>query len=626
MFRLTPRTRMKDEWRESRLFLARLAIAGAVMAVLFCVLIGRLAYLQIVRHEHYATLSESNRVRLEPITPNRGLIFDRNGVILAENVPNWQLEIVPEQVANLDDTMARLAEIVEVRPADRDRFYKQLRTQRRFQPVPLRFRLSEEEVARFAINRHRFPGVDIETRLTRRYPFGPLTAHVVGYVAAINEEELARLDPAEYAGTLVIGKTGVERSHEAELHGHPGTRQVETNAQGRPLRVIATTPPVPGADLYLSIDIRLQRVLDTALGDYKGAAVAIDPRNGEVIALASHPSYDPNPFVDGIDAETYAALRQDPRLPLYNRYLNGQYPPGSTIKPFLAWAAINAGLAPESRQALCTGRYFLEGNPRPYRDWLRTGHGATDLHRAIAESCDVYFYEVGRELGIDRMHAALAQFGFGRATGIDLPGEFAGLLPSREWKRRVRRDKWYLGETIITSIGQGYLLATPLQLAQATALLAMRGRGFRPSLLHAVRDPVSGRLVPHEPEPLAPVEARHPRAWQRVIDAMVAVVHGPAGTARTSGAGAAYHMAGKTGTAQVFSLGKDETYDEDSVAEELRDHGLFIAFAPAEDPRLALAVIIENGGGGSRVAAPVARQIFDAWLMPQTETTAHAAR
>jgi len=610
---MSRRTRVKDEWQEARTFSTRMVVGGVITLALFAILVVRLVHLTVVEHDRYLVLSEGNRVRVEPVVPNRGLIYDRNGVLLAENTPNYQLEVVPEQVPDLDGALTRIATIVELRPADLERFAAARRTQRRFLPIPLRLRLSEREVANFSVQRHAFPGFEIEARLTRNYPYGALTAHAIGYVAAINEQELAKLDPARYAGTQSIGKLGIERAYEEVLHGIPGDRQIETNAQGRALRELRVTAPAPGQDVHLNLDVRLQQAADAALGDRKGAVVAIDPRDGAVLAFVSKPTYDPNLFVDGIDRETFTALNGDPRRPLNNRALNGVYPPGSTVKPLVAMAGLEHGLG--GRRALCTGEWFLPHQRRPYRDWNRYGHGTVDLKRAIAESCDVWFYELGRDLGIDRLHDDLARFGLGQRTGIDLSGEARGLLPSREWKRRQKHEAWYLGESVITAIGQGYMLATPLQLAHATALLSHRGAGHAPSLVRATHDPATGAMVERHGAEVPLIEARA-ASWTTVIAAMEEVVNGPAGTARAVGAGAAYRFAGKTGTAQVFSLGMTQRYDAEALPEHLRDHGMFIGFAPVADPVVALAVVVENGGGGAHSAAPVARLVFDAWLAP----------
>jgi penicillin-binding protein 2 len=611
---MSRRTRVKDEWQEASTFGTRMVVGGAVTLTLFAILVTRLVFLTVVEHDRYLVLSDGNRVRVEPIVPNRGLIYDRNGVLLAENTPNYQLEVVPEQAGDLDQALARIATIIELRPADLERFAEARRTQRRFLPIPLRLRLSEKEVAAFSVQRHAFPGFDIEARLTRNYPYADLTAHSIGYVAAINERELKELDPSRYAGTQSIGKLGIEKAYEDALHGVPGAREIETNAQGRALRELKVTAPTPGQDLQLNLDIRLQQAADAALGAFKGAVVAIDPRDGAVLAFVSKPSYDPNLFVDGIDHRTYDGLNGDPRRPLYNRALNGVYPPGSTIKPMVAAIGLEANMV--GRRAFCKGEWFLPGQKRPYRDWKKGGHGGVDLERAISESCDVWFYELGRDLGIDRLHDGLDRFGLGRRTGIDLTGEVKGLLPSREWKKKAKREPWYLGETVISAIGQGYMLATPLQLANAAALLATRGKSQEPMMVRTQRDPATGAVTTKSGAARPRIEIR-PSSWDTILHGMELVVHGEQGTARASGAGAAYRFAGKTGTAQVFTLGINQKYDEAALPEHLRDHGLFIAFAPYEKPTIAIAVVVENGGGGSRAAAPVARRILDSWLTGQ---------
>lgn len=610
---------IKDPARETRLFSRRVLFAALIALLALGGLVSRMVYLQVIEHRHFTTLSEGNRVRIEPVAPTRGLIYDRNGVLLAENRPTYQLEITPEQVDDMQGTLQRLSELIDVRPADLERFNRLLKTERRFQPIPLRTDLSAEEVARFSVNRYAFPGVDIKARLSRYYPYGKDTAHVVGYVGSISESELQAVDAARYAGTNVFGKTGIERTYESILHGEPGYQQLETNAQGRTVRVLDRKPPVPGKDLYLNLDIRMQQAAEAALGDYKGAVVAVEPQSGAVVALVSKPSFDANLFVNGIDQKTYDELRKDKRQPLFNRFLNGHYPPGSTIKPFLGLAGLADNVAFARHSTFCSGEFFLEGNPRPYRCWKRYGHGLIDLHNAIEQSCDVYFYQLALELGIDRIHDFLDHFGFGKKTGIDLTGEFSGLLPSREWKRRTRGQPWYPGETVITGIGQGFMLATPLQLGQATALIAAHGRGGRLTLLKGTEDRITRAYAPAQDRPYPVIDAGREQYWNQIVSAMVDVVNGPHGTARAVGYQTKYTMAGKSGTAQVFSLARGEEYDESQVPEELRDHGLFIAFAPAQDPKLAVAVVVENGGGGSHVAAPVAKQVLDAYLLHDAE-------
>jgi penicillin-binding protein 2 len=610
---MTPDTPLKDYLRDSRLINQRAIIALVVSVALILLVVARLVYLQVLHHEHFTTLSRDNRVKLVAVPPTRGLIYDRNGVLLAQNIPSFSLEVVPEQVKDLKKTLAELRQIIEISDADIERFQKSMRRRPRFEGLPLRFHLSEEEVARFAINRPRFPGVDIQARLRRDYPAGMLAAHVLGYVGQISEEELQQVDASNYTGTSHIGKTGVERFYEPLLHGRVGVQQIEINAQGRLLRVLEETAPVPGVNLYLSLDLRLQMAAEAALGEYTGAIVAIDPRNGEVLALVSRPSYDPNLFVGGIDPITYAALQNSPDRPLYNRALRGQYPPGSTIKPFMGLAGLEYGVITPSHRTYCPGWFRLAGSEHKFRCWRHGGHGTVDLQRAVVESCDVFFYDLALALNIDRMHAFLDQFGLGRKTEIDLPGELTGLLPSRAWKRTAREQGWYPGETIINGIGQGYMLVTPLQLAAATAYLANHGLRMQPRVLYARQDPHSGKLDLERPRTLGAIPMPQAMNWDSIIGAMTQVVHGPNGTARAIGIGVPFRIAGKTGTAQVFGLKQDEKYDKNKVPEELRDHALFVAFAPADNPRIALAVVVEHGGSGSGAAAPLARQILDAY-------------
>ena len=612
------RITLKDHFLETRLFTTRVVVALVLMVLALAGLIGRLFVLQVVKHDLYTTESEDNRVKIVALPPNRGLIFDRNGVALADNLPSYHLEITPEQVHDMRSTLQRLGTIIDLRAEDLDRFHKLLKRARRFDQIPLRFHLSEEEVARFSLDRYRYPGVDIAVDLSRHYPFGKYTVHALGYVGRIDENELQNLDPANYSGTTHIGKIGLEKSYETQLHGTVGYQQVETNAQGRVLRVLETTPPVAGQNLYLNIDYRLQIIAAAALGDVDGALVAIDPNTGGVLALVSSPAYDPEPFVNGIDRPTYRALNEDPDKPLYNRALRGQYPPGSTIKPFLGLAGLAMGATTGDHRIFCPGFFQLPGVEHRYRDWRPAGHGSVDLTDAIIQSCDVYFYQLALSLGIDRIDDFLGRFGFGRNTGIDVLEEKAGLLPSRAWKRRVRKQDWYNGETLITGIGQGYLLVTPLQLASATATMAMRGQRYAPRLVYATQNPGGGAL-----KLLAPV-AQHsvanvaPQFWQQVLDAMTGVVNNAHGTARIIGIGAPYLIAGKTGTAQVFSVKQGEKYHKEGLDEKLRDHALFVTFAPVEQPRIAIAVIIENGGHGGSVGAPVARTVMDQYLLYST--------
>lgn len=619
--------RLKDHWAEQRLFGRRVFAATVVIFLLVAALGARLYYLQVVRHQHFSDLSQGNRIRIEPLPPSRGLILDRHGEPLALNRPAYQLELIREQTPDVEDTLARLVQIGLLTDADLERTRRAIRARRSFDAVPIRLQLSEEELARFAVNRPDFPGVEVRPRLTRHYPQVGTGVHALGYVAAISEADQQRIDVANYSGTTLIGKLGVERAFESELHGETGYQQLLVNAQGRRVaRVGLSTPeltrrePVAGSDLYLSLDANLQRVAEEALAGQRAAVVAIDPRNGDILAFVSTPTFDPNGFARGLTHAEYGALSNDIDIPLYDRALRGVYPPGSTIKPFVALAALELGVVRPEARRLCRGAFQLPGSSHRYRDWKRSGHGSVDMHMAIAVSCDVYFYGVSAEMGIDRMHGFLSKFGLGEETGIDIAGERTGVLPSTDWKRKAFKRKelqtWFPGETVIAGIGQGFMLTTPLQLAHATATLAMRGQRFAPRLVRAVRDARSGEVRELPPRPLPPVVVSDPTYWDVVIGGMVGVTNDPWGTARRSQQGAPYKIAGKTGTAQVFSIGQNQRYDEKEIDERLRDHALFVAFAPADDPQIALAVLVENGRSGSGTAAPIARKVFDAFLLP----------
>lgn len=605
---------IKDFSRESYLASARAVTAAIIVGLLTLALVGRLAHLQVLKHQHFTTLSENNRVKIVPVAPTRGLIFDRNGEVLAQNLPAYGLEVVPELVEDVDALISELREIIEITDADEEEFLAVLARKPRFEKIPLRLRLDDQEVARFAVNRHRFPGVDIDARLTRNYPHGELGVHLVGYVGRIDKRELDSIDQADYRGTSHIGKTGLEASHEDWLHGKVGYQRVETNAQGRILRVLERHDPVPGSNLFLTMDVKLQRTAEAALGDERGAIVALEPLTGAVLAMASTPRFDPNLFVHGIDVDTYRSLQRSPERPLFNRAINGQYPPGSTIKPFLGLAGLEHNIGHAQGKSWCPGWFRLPGRERKYRDWKKHGHGRIGLRDAIVQSCDVYFYELALALGIDRMHEFLSSFGFGARTGIRLGGESPGLMPSRTWKRNARGQSWYPGETVITGIGQGYMLTTPLQLASAAAAIATRGTRMRPRIVDRAVDPGSGETEAVEPETNATISSFDAANWKRIVEAMAGVVHGPRGTAKRINAGIAYRMAGKTGTAQVVGIGQNEEYDADKLDKRFHDHGLFIAFAPVEEPQIAVAVIVENGGTGSNSAAPLARIVIDAWL------------
>lgn len=606
---------IKDILRESQLFKSR-AIAAMVFVVLLTLgVVARMVYLQVVSHEHFSTLSQGNRVKILPIPPTRGLIYDRNGVLLADNQPSYTLEVVPEQVKDMDLTLARLREIIAISDDDLERFNKQRRRQRRFDSIPISYRLSTEEVARFAVQRHRFTGVDIHARLYRYYPYKESTAHVLGYVGRIDEKELKKVDASNYSGTSHIGKNGLEKTYEDALHGTVGYQRVETNAQGRIIRVLERTQPQPGMDLHLTLDIKLQQAAEAALGEHNGAVVAIDPESGGVLALVSKPGFDPNLFVNGISRKAYRAYSTSGDKPLFNRSLRGQYPPGSTIKPLVGLAMLEHETATSDESHYCPGFYSLPNTEHRYRDWKKTGHGKTNLDKAIQQSCDVYFYITSQKLGINRMHDYLGEFGLGKKTELDITGELSGLNPSRSWKKRVKGQPWYPGETLITSIGQGYSLSTPLQLAQATATLARRGERLKPRLVEALHNPLGQYFQLRPTEAQGQVEIRDPANWDQIIESMRKTVHGIRGTARKIGLDAQYQIAGKTGTAQVFTVKQDEEYDEEAIKKKLRDHALFVSFAPVDKPRIAVAVIAENGGSGSSTAAPIARKVMDTYLV-----------
>ncbi len=607
---------LKDPHRESRIYSARTVTAILIMLALLGVILGRYYGLQITDYETYRTQSESNRVKLQPLPPKRGLIYDRNGVLLADNRPSFTLSVIKERVPDLEATLAELRQLVPVSDSEVAKFRERLQRRRPYEPVPLHFRLNGDERARLAVNRYRLPGVVVEAQLLRHYPHGALFSHALGYVGRINEREAFELDETDYRGTFHVGKVGVEKFYEDVLHGDVGYQNVETNAHGRVLRVLERHAPKPGADLTLHLDINIQRAAYEALGDRRGAVVAIDPVSGGVLALVSTPGFDTNLFVNGISSRNYSALRDSPDVPLFNRAIQGQYPPGSTIKPLMGMAGLESGLVTPETTVPDPGYYRLPGDSHRYRDWILrirgTGHAPeVDLNMAIAESCDTYFYDLGRRLTIDRMHDYLAPFGLGSRTGVDTTNERRGVLPSTQWKRDALNQVWYPGETISASIGQGYMLTTPLQLAVATSVMASKGRRHVPRLLQALDgEPVAA------PE-LAPIETA-PEHWDAVYRGMLDVVHGERGTAKALAKGIRYQMAGKTGTAQVIGIAQNAVYKEDEVEERHRHHGLFIAFAPADAPTIAVAIIVENGGGSS-AASPIARHVIDTWLFGRSE-------
>ncbi|MBK6350474.1 MAG: penicillin-binding protein 2 [Proteobacteria bacterium] len=620
-------SRLKDHHAEQRMFGRRVVAASFVIMVLLGALFARLFYLQVVRYDYFSELSQGNRIRIEPIPPPRGLLLDREGEPLALNRPAYQLELTREQTPDVDDTLGRLVALGLLPADDVARTRRAIMARRAFDAVPVRLQLSEEELARFAVHRPDFPGVEIRPRLTRLYPHGGVGVHALGYVAAISEQDQDRIDVSKYAGTTLIGKLGIERNYEELLHGETGYQQLLVNAQGRRVdRVGVKAPelqrkePVAGDDLYLTIDHKLQQVAEAALGVQRAAVVAIDPRNGDVLAFVSTPTFDPNGFARGLTVPEYRALEENIDKPLIDRALRGVYPPGSTIKPFVALAALQYGVMSAEDTRYCRGVWQFPGSSRKYRDWKKQGHGTVDMHKAIAQSCDTYFYGVSDQIGIDRLHDFLVQFGLNGKTGIDVLGERSGLVPSQAWKKKAFKKKelqvWFPGETVIAGIGQGYMLVTPLQLAHATATLAMRGKGFQPRLVRAVRDSRTGAVATLPPRPLPDVKVDDPRYWDTIVGGMIGVVS-PGGTAVRVQAGAPYKIAGKTGTAQVFSIGQNEKYNESQVSERLRDHALFIAFAPVDDPKIAIAVLVENGRHGGSTAGPIARAVFDAYLLPR---------
>lgn len=611
------RVELKNHQQEIFNFRLRLFISIGFVLLLLGILLARFIYLQGMRHEYYQTQAEKNRISIMPIVPNRGLILDRNGIVLAHNFSGYTLEITPSKVKNLSATIDELSKLVDIQPRDRKRFKKLQAESHDFETLMIRSRLSDEEVARFAAQQYRFPGVEIKARLFRDYPYSDKTAHLLGYIGRINEADENRLEEndteANYRGTDYIGKTGLEQYYENELHGTTGIEQVEVDSAGRAVRILSRTPPVSGNTLILSIDAKLQEIAEQAFGNYRGALVAIDPANGEVLAFVSRPGYDPSLFVDGIDADSWKELNDSPDHPLNNRVLRGQYPSGSTIKPFMALAGLFYKVRAPSQTISDSGFYTLPGSSHHYRDWKKGGHGAVDMFKSIVVSCDTYYYGLAVELGIDRIYTYLSRFGFGKKTGIDLEGETSGLLPSQEWKMKHFRQKWFTGDTVSIGIGQGYSLVTPLQLASATATLANGGIGYRPHLVREVKNSSTNVIHKLENKPEYDVKI-DPADLDLVKRAMTAVTQ-PGGTAVAASAGALYTIAGKTGTAQVVGMKQGEKYDASKIDERHRDHAWFIAFAPVDKPRIAVVVLAENGGHGGGTAAPIARKVMDYYLL-----------
>ncbi len=615
---INPGIELRNSQREIHQFRLRLAIASGFVMALFFLLFLRFFWLQVIHHEHYSTLAENNRISIAPIVPNRGIIVDRNGVVLAHNYSAYTLEITPGKVENLDTLIDGLAEVVEITPRDRRRFKKLLEESKSFESLPIRNRLSDDEIARFAAHRYRFPGVDINARLFRQYPQGELFSHVVGHIGRINQRELDQLEAdgndTNYRGTEYIGKVGLEQSYEKHLHGTTGVQEVEVDAGGRAVRTLSRTPPVSGNNIVLNLDAGLQETVYHAFGNFRGALVAINPANGGVLAFVSKPGFDPNLFVDGIDPQNWKELNESIDRPMVNRALAGTYPPGSTFKPFMALAALATGKR-RPEQSISDPGYFNFGN-HTFRDDKVGGHGMVDMFKSIVVSCDTYYYLLANDLGVDTIAAFMRPFGFGSRSGIDLTGESAGILPSQEWKRQRFRtpeqQKWYAGETISVGIGQGYNSYTPLQLAQAIATLANNGVMYRPHIVNYIEDIVTRHRTPVEPRPLRTLDLK-PEHLKVVKDALIGV--NKEGTGARAFAGAPYVSAGKTGTAQVIAIKQGEKYIESRVAERHRDHALFIAYAPADEPKIAVAVLVENAGFGARAAAPIARQVFDYYLL-----------
>jgi len=609
---------IKDQHEEQQMFSRRAWLGFFIITFCLVALFSRFVWLQIVAFDSYSTRSENNRVAVRPVVPNRGMIYDRRGRVIAENRPAYRLEITPEKVAGkkpeLEALLDKLSKLIVLSKDERASFHKSRRHYRVFDSIPVKFNLSEREVARFSVNRHLFPAADVVPYLSRNYPYGELLTHVIGYVGRLDADDIASVDKGNYRGTRFIGKIGIEQFHEKALHGTSGFERVETNAGGRVLNVLERDDAIPGIDLILSIDVAVQQAAWDALGDRPGSVVAIDPIDGSVIALVSKPAYDPNLFVHGISQRAYREVLNMPGRPLFNRALKGGYEPGSTLKPFVGLAGLELGVVTPQTRVFSNGEFFIEGYNRPYRDWKDKGHGWVDMRAALEQSVNTYFYQLAMDLGIDRMHDYLSQFGFGSVTGIDIPGEGTGLLPSRAWKRAARDEPWYPGETVIAGIGQGFNVVTPLQLASAVATLVNGGARYSPRLLYAAKSAGVERAKQVEAPLVLQVPVNDPVSWQTVLDGMDRVVNGSRGTARGVAVDARYRTAGKTGTAQVYQLGEDKEYDEAEVIQSLRDHALFIAFAPVEAPRIAVAVVVEHGGAGSKAAAPVARATLDAWL------------
>ncbi|HTD74268.1 MAG TPA: penicillin-binding protein 2 [Steroidobacteraceae bacterium] len=621
-------SRIKNYFAENRLFTIRSIVAGIFAAVLLLAVAGRLFYLQVVKFDYYHGLSQGNSIRTEPIPPSRGLILDRHGVVLADNMPAFNIELTREQVGDakaIDATLAQLVSIGLLRSDETSNIRRTILLHKVYESVPIKLSLNEEEMARFAVHRYQFSGVDIRARLARHYPLREMGVHAIGYVSAINEQDLKLIDSAEYAGTSLIGKLGVEGAYEQQLHGKPGFREIEVNAAGRPVdkqggyaSELHTRPPVAGEDLILGMDVKVQRIAEEALVGKRGSVVALDPKTGDIIALASTPGFDPNDFVRGLSVAQYAALSNNIDVPLLNRALRGAYPPGSTVKPLYALAAQHYGILTPEHVEYCPGYFTLPGSSNKYRD--DKVHGSLDMRHAISESCDVYFYRLADKMGIDRMHAFMSAFGYGELTGIDIPGEKPGLYASPEWKRRVFKRKadqvWFPGESISMGIGQGPITVTPLQQAHFASEIAERGKKIAlPRLVSAIRAPGSVTVVPRNPGFGKPIDLGTEDQWNVIYDGMVGAVTQPGATAYLAFRGAGYKLAGKTGTAQVVTVKQTESTKHQDADVRKREHAWFIAFAPVDDPKIAISVLVENGGFGGSTAGPIARKVIDSYLL-----------
>jgi len=607
---MSKRITLHDHIRETELFFRRSRVLVVLVFILSVFMITRLWYLQIFEHDRYTTLSEQNQLNVIPIEPNRGLIYDRNGVLLAENVPVFSLEITPDRVKNLKTVIDQLQKIIQIDEDDLKHFYKEKHQRRSFDPVTLKLKLTDEEVAKFSVNQFKFPGIAVKARLLRRYPLGPAFAHVVGYVGRINEEELKILDPSNYAASNFVGKIGIEKSYEKLLHGKVGTEQVETDASGREVRILRRTAPTPGKDIYLTIDSGLEIAAERALEGHRGSVVAIDPRNGEVLALVSAPSYDPNLFVKGISSKAFNALNKSLGRPLYNRAIRGQYPFASTIKPFLAVQGLDTGVLTRATRIRDPGWFKLPFSSHEYKDWRKGGHGTVDTRRAIVISCDTFFYTLAYRMGINRIDNILTRFGFGIKTGIEMAEELPGLVPSPAWKLRRKAQPWYPGDTVISGIGQGYMLTTPLQLAAGMAALSKHGHRWQPHLLLRSID-TNRQTQYYKPRERYPVQLKKDWVWHYVNKAMREVI--TVGTGYRFGRDAPYTVAAKTGTAQVFSSKFHAPFKKKDLPEHLRDHTLFIAYAPIDNPKIAVAVVAEHSSRASNIA----REVMDYYLLTE---------